>query len=88
MPAEPRIAEFDRLRIQVQTADVEATFGQRVKQTARPASRLEQSLRLATHQSAATAKDELNLRRAVGTKDKVIVFGVIVDRFAERFDPG
>mgnify|MGYP003663001192 CR=1 FL=1 len=90
VPTKSRIAKLDRLFIQIQPGDRIASLGKRKEQTPRPACRLEQAglrnVRFSTAISLATSADEFHFGRTVGTKNQVVILGMIVNRFVQGLD--
>jgi predicted xylose isomerase-like sugar epimerase len=86
MAGEPIVAKRDRFGVQVVSIDAVALFGKVKQQAPRSACRLKQAANLAGREPLATLDDEFCLRRAVGSEDEVLVLGMVVDRFNDRFD--
>jgi hypothetical protein len=84
--AQSSVAELDRLLIQIESTDFVSPFGQGVEQATGSAGRLKESFWDAAHQAIAAAKNELHFRGTIGTKDQVVVLGVVVDRFLHHRD--
>src|SRR6056297_341778 len=83
---ETGVAKINRFGVQIDSAHRVPAFSEPVKQATGAASRFEESLRWLVEITIGTAENESNLRSAVGTKNQVVVFRIVVDRLVDRFD--